>query len=83
MVINFYSKGTSTATWIPSCPIPAQMLSGTTRLCTNAAKVAAYCELPTRFLTPNRELIDMMCRNLAQSLHDARKSADFLLCFKI
>jgi hypothetical protein len=29
------------------------------------------CELPTRFMTPNREFVDMMRRNLALSLHDA------------
>jgi hypothetical protein len=30
----------------------------------------AYCELPTRFQTLNREFVDMMRRNLAQSLYD-------------
>jgi hypothetical protein len=32
MVINFYSKATSMATWIPNSPIPAQILSGATPL---------------------------------------------------
>jgi hypothetical protein len=34
-------------------------------------KVGVSCELPTRFLTPYREFVDIMRRNLAQSIHDA------------
>jgi hypothetical protein len=43
-----------------------------------------YCELPIRFLTPNREFVDMMSRNLAQSLYSLHDAwiLDFLLCFK-
>jgi hypothetical protein len=42
------------------------------RVQTNSTKLSLkYCELHTRFLTPNREFVVLMRRNLAQSLHDA------------